>query len=86
MFHDFVHKLERWKIRWALVDDKQERLLDTICNKPGPITGYIIQHHQYLTDNVGVIGMKREICQFNERHEFLLTVDYWRYTTIQLIT
>jgi len=69
----------------VLVDDKPERLVETICNKPWPITGYIIQHHQYLTDNVGVIGIKREICQLNETREFLLKVDYWRYTTIQLI-
>ena len=26
VFHDSVHKVERWKIRWALVDDKPERL------------------------------------------------------------
>ena len=29
MFHDFVDEVERWKIRWALVDDKPEILLDT---------------------------------------------------------
>jgi hypothetical protein len=29
MFHGFVDEVERWKIRWALVDDKPERLLDT---------------------------------------------------------
>jgi hypothetical protein len=27
---DFVDGVERWKIRWALVDDKPERLLDTL--------------------------------------------------------
>jgi len=27
---DFVDEAERWKIRWALVDDKSERLLDTL--------------------------------------------------------
>ena len=27
---DFVDEVESWKIRWALVDDKPERLLDTI--------------------------------------------------------
>ena len=27
---DFVDEVERWKIRWALVDDKLERLLDTL--------------------------------------------------------
>ena len=29
MFHDFVDEVERWKIRWALVDDKPEILLGT---------------------------------------------------------
>jgi len=27
---DFVDEVERWKIRWALVDDKPERLLATL--------------------------------------------------------
>jgi hypothetical protein len=27
---DFVDGIERWKIRWALVDDKPERLLDNL--------------------------------------------------------
>ena len=27
---DFVDEVERWKIRWALVDDKPERLFDTL--------------------------------------------------------
>jgi hypothetical protein len=27
---DFVNEVERWKIRWALVDEKPERLLDTL--------------------------------------------------------
>ena len=30
MFHGFVDEAERWKIRWALVDDKPERLLHTL--------------------------------------------------------
>ena len=30
MFHGFVNEVERWKIRWALVDDKPERLLHTL--------------------------------------------------------
>jgi hypothetical protein len=28
----FVDVVERWKISWAFVDDKPERLLDTLCN------------------------------------------------------
>ena len=27
---DFVDEVECWKIRWVLVDDKPERLLDTL--------------------------------------------------------
>jgi hypothetical protein len=27
---DFVDEVESWKIRWVLVDDKPERLLDTL--------------------------------------------------------
>ena len=27
---DFVDEVERWEIRWAFVDDKPERLLDTL--------------------------------------------------------
>jgi hypothetical protein len=30
MFHDFVDEVERWTIRWALVYDNPERLLDTL--------------------------------------------------------
>jgi hypothetical protein len=30
MFHDSVDDVERWEIRWALVDDKPEILLDTL--------------------------------------------------------
>jgi hypothetical protein len=45
-------------------------------NKPWLILGYI-QHHQYLTDNVDVIGNKQEIFQCNETHEILLKIDYY---------
>jgi hypothetical protein len=27
---DFVDEVERWNMRWALADDKPERLLDTL--------------------------------------------------------
>jgi hypothetical protein len=27
---DYMDEVERWKIRWALVDEKPERLLDTL--------------------------------------------------------
>jgi len=30
MIHDFADEVERWKIRWVLVDNKPERLLDTL--------------------------------------------------------
>jgi hypothetical protein len=60
---DFVDKVGRWKIRWALVDDKPETTRFFTCNKPSLKTGYI-QHHHYLTDNAGVID-KREIFECN---------------------
>jgi len=47
--------------------------------------GYI-EHHQYLTDNIGVISNKREIFQCNKTREVLLKVDHGRWTTVQLIT
>jgi hypothetical protein len=72
-----VDEVERWKIMWTLVDDKTETTQRSTCNNPWLIPGYI-QHHQYLTDNAGVIGNKREIFQCNEMHEILLKVDYWR--------
>ena len=31
---DFVDEVERWKIRWALVDDKPESTRHSTCNKP----------------------------------------------------
>ena len=36
MFHAFVDEVERWKIRWAFVDDKPKRLLHmhSTCYKP----------------------------------------------------
>jgi hypothetical protein len=47
-------------------------------------TGHVdieyIQYHEYLTDNAGVIGNKREIFQYNETREILL----WRWTTYHL--
>ena len=69
--------VECWKISWAIVDDSPETIQRSTFNKPWLIPGYI-QHHQYLTDNAGVIGNKREIFQYNETHGSLLKVDYWR--------
>ena len=31
---DFVDEVGRWKIRWALVDDKPETTRHSTCNKP----------------------------------------------------
>ena len=31
---DFVDEVERWKIRWALVDDKPETTRHSTCNTP----------------------------------------------------
>ena len=70
-----MDEVERWKIMWALVDDKTETTQRSTCNKPWLIPGYI-QHH--LSDNTGVLGNKREIFEFNETHEILLKVDCWR--------
>ena len=80
-----MDEVERWKIRWDLVDEKPERLLDTLHATNWLIPGYI-HHHQYHTDNVGVIGNKRDIFQCNKTRQILLKVDYWRWTTVQLIT
>ena len=66
-----MDEVGRWKISWAVVDDKPETSQRSTCNKPWLIPGYI-QHHHYLTDNAGVIGNKREIFQCNETHESLL--------------
>ena len=30
----FVDEIKRWKIRWALVDDKPETTRHSTCNKP----------------------------------------------------
>jgi len=38
---DFVDEVERWKIRWALVDDKPESTRHSTCNKSRLIPSYI---------------------------------------------
>jgi len=60
-----MDEVGRWKIRWALVDDKPERILDILHAKTVTNTGYIQhhKHHKYLTRNAGVIGNKRDIFQ-----------------------
>jgi hypothetical protein len=68
----YVDEVERWKISWALVDDKPDKLLD-ILHATNRDLYPIIKHHQYL---IGVIGNKREIFQCNETREILLKVDY----------
>jgi hypothetical protein len=55
-----MDELGRWKIIWALVDDKPERILDIIHAKTVTNTGYI---HHHLTCNAGVIGNKRHVFQ-----------------------
>jgi hypothetical protein len=39
-----MDELGRWKIRWALVDDKPERILDILHAKTVTNTGYIKMH------------------------------------------
>jgi len=63
----FVDEVERWKIRWTLVDDKTDRLLNAL-HAENRVLYPAIQHHHYLTDNAGVIDNKREIFQCNETH------------------
>ena len=75
---DYMDEVERWKIRRALVDEKPERLLDTLHATNRDLYPANIYHHQYLTDNVGVIDNKREIFKCNKSREILLKVDYWR--------
>ena len=75
---DYMDEVGRWKIRWDLVDLKLERLLDTLHATNRDLYPANIHHHQYLTNNVGVIGNKREIFQSNKTRELLLKVDYWR--------
>jgi len=66
--------------RWSA----RETIRDSACNKPWFMPGYI-QHHQYLTDNTGVISNKREIFQCNKTRVILLKVEHGRWTTVQLI-
>ena len=61
-FHDFMDELGRLKIRWALVDDKPERILEILHANTVTNTGYM-HHRKYLTCNAGVIGNKRDIFQ-----------------------
>jgi hypothetical protein len=75
---DYMDEVGRWKIRWDLVDLKLERLLDTLHATNRDLYPANIHHHQYLTDNVGVIDNKREIFKCNMTREILLKVDYWR--------
>jgi len=54
-----------------------QRDYTTLCmQQTVTYTGYI-HHRQYLTDNAGFIGNKREIFMCNETREILLKVDYW---------
>ena len=78
MCHDFVDEVERWKIRWALVDAKPERLLDTLHATNRDLYPAIYSIISIITDNTDVIGNKREIFQFDETLEILLKIDYWR--------
>jgi len=54
-----------------------QRLLDTLHEANRDLCP-VIQHHQYHTDNAGVIGNKRDIFQCNETREIILKVDHER--------
>ena len=77
-------ELERLKIRRALVDDKPETTRHSTCNKPLLLPGYI-QQHLYLFYNVGFIGNKREIFQFNETREIPLNMGDERLSNLSLM-
>jgi hypothetical protein len=60
-FHDFVDEVGRRGIRWIFVDDKPERLFDTLHATNRDLYTRYIQHHQHLTDNADVVGNKQDI-------------------------
>ena len=64
---DFVDEVERWKIRWALVDDKPETLLDTLH-----------EANRDLHSIISIILTMPEIFQYNETSKIILKVDHER--------
>ena len=56
----FVYEVECWKIRWALVDAKPEKLLDTI-HAPNVTYIRLYTASSVSPDNAGVISTNREI-------------------------
>jgi hypothetical protein len=48
---DFVDEIELWKIGWALVDDRPERLLDTL-HSTMTITPRLMPGYIYTTSSV----------------------------------
>ena len=63
----FVDEVERWKIRWALVDDKPETLLDTLH-----------EANRDLHSIISIILTMPEIFQYNETSKIILKVDHER--------
>jgi hypothetical protein len=79
-FHDFVEDVERWNIRWALVDGKPGRLPETLH-----VTNPDLNNQYLLTMQVSSATSKKSF-HCNETREILLTVYYGRWTTVQFIT
>ena len=80
--HDFVEEVERWNIRWALVDGKPERLLETLHATNPDLNTRLYTASSVSTDNAGVVGNKHGIFQCIETREILLKVYYERWTTV----
>ena len=76
--HDFVEEVERWNIRWALVDGNPERLLETLHATNPDLNTRLYTASSVSTDNAGAVGNKQEILKCTETREILLKVYYER--------
>jgi hypothetical protein len=66
-----MDELGRLKIRWALVDDKPERILEILHANPVTNTGYM-HHRKYLTS--GSYFLK-----FYSSHELFILFDLYKF-------
>ena len=71
-FHDFVDDVERWNIRWALVDGKPERLPETLHATNPDL------NNQYLLTMQVTSATSKTSFHCNETRAILLTVYYGR--------
>jgi hypothetical protein len=60
-FHDFVEDVARWNIRWALVDGKPARLIETLHATTPDLNTRLYTVSSVSIDNAGVVGNKQEI-------------------------